>query len=281
MGYDIIPLLIILVCITIIIIIVIRKFPLLVALDIESLAAERDAKIKKEIIDQRFYRFTVKIKSFFKKIFIPIGNFFSRFFKNLKSKAEQSYKDIEKKQIISLSKNKKNEALAKKDEVLNNYLNLAKEHFNKNEYSLAESRYIDVINIDGNNIKAYEGLVEVYSTQKDIEKEKETLFFILKLITKKANLKKYSNITRAKFYYKLAQININESDYILAIENLKQALHFEDSNPKYIDQLLEIVIMQKDINYAQELLLKLRNINPDNKKLTYYSQKIRELILRR
>lgn len=280
MGYDIIPLIIMITSLTIIIFIVIRKFGELAAIDLATLVTERDAKVKKDIMDQRFVRFTTKLKQFIKKIFAPFFNLIEKNFKNLKSKAKESYKEIEKKQILNVKSNPSKENVVKKHDIIQDKLSKAKEAYSKNEYLKAEELYIDVINLDGNNLGAYEGLVDIYYALKDYEKEKQTLFFILKLIKKRGKYR-VDKSTVAKFYHKLAELSLLEGDQILAIENLKQVIELEPNNPKYIDQLLDLAIIEKEIDLSQSLLLRLRNVNPENKKLTEYSQRIRELMLRR
>ena len=81
MSYDIIPLVITIVCLVGIIVIIVRKFPVLASIDIESIKSEREAKQKEKIIASRLER---KVESFKKGIFsliIPIILKIKRIFK--------------------------------------------------------------------------------------------------------------------------------------------------------------------------------------------------------
>ena len=55
---------------------------------------------------------------------------------------------------------------------------------------------------------------------------------------------------------------------------LKEAVTIESGNPKYLDRLIELSIILKDKNLAETSLSKLKEINPENKKINEYKDKI-------
>jgi len=66
MLFDIVPLIIILICFSAIIFIVVKKFPQLANIDVEKIPKEQQAKIKRTIMENRLRR---HINNFIEKLF--------------------------------------------------------------------------------------------------------------------------------------------------------------------------------------------------------------------
>jgi len=81
----------------------------------------------------------------------------------------------------------------------------------------------------------------------------------------------------AEVNYLLSQVNKSLNEFDEAINNLSQALNNEPNNPRYLDSLLELGIMKKDKNLAEETLKKMAEVNPENQKLGEWENKIKEL----
>ncbi len=78
--YDIIPLLLILISLTVTIVIVTRKFSVLAALDVESIPAEKEAKFKERIISNRLKRNFIKYFAKAVRILEPVGQAIGNYF---------------------------------------------------------------------------------------------------------------------------------------------------------------------------------------------------------
>ena len=78
--YNIIPLLLILVSLSVIIVIVSRKFSVLASLDVDSIPAEKEAKFKERIISNRLKRNIVKSLAKASSVLAPLGRVIGDFF---------------------------------------------------------------------------------------------------------------------------------------------------------------------------------------------------------
>jgi len=59
--------------------------------------------------------------------------------------------------------------------------------------------------------------------------------------------------------------------------SIKRSLEKHPNNPRYLDTMIEISIINKDKISALEAFDKLKEANPDNKKLEEWKKEIRKL----
>ena len=262
--YDIIPLVLILVSLGVIIIIVTRKFSILASLDVENIPAEREAKVKEQIISSRLKRnlvkWTSKITKLSKFVFEKLSLFFEWLHKKL-LEAKDIYKkeDLEKKPIDKGERIK--ELFVEIEELL-------KQENNPE----AEKKIIDIIGLDSKNIKAFKILANLYFENGNHNEAIQTYEHILKLISENP-----SEESEAEIYFDIALINKAKEDLDKAIENLKQALKIQPSNPRYLDTLLETSIINKDKVTASDAYDKLKEANSENNKLEEFKIQIEKL----
>jgi tetratricopeptide (TPR) repeat protein len=295
--YNIIPLILILVCLAIILIIVLKKLPFLATFDVDKMPKEKSLETKEKIIDERVKR---KFKFFYEKI-SPLFKIISNLGQRKIKQAQDKLKNLEEKY-----KNKKpKEALITKEEFegfekeLSQLLIEAKELVDREEYAEAEKKYIEIIGLDAKNIEAYRGLGNLYFLQKNYEDAKQTFSHILKL--NKMDDKAYAklgkiaeqegNFDKAKkdllrsidieaapiHYFELAEVCFKMEKYKEALSNLNKALKIEPNNPKYLDLLVTVSIIIKDKNKSTEALNRLKEVNPENKKIEEFEEQINEL----
>jgi Flp pilus assembly protein TadD len=69
----------------------------------------------------------------------------------------------------------------------------------------------------------------------------------------------------------------NLGDKVAALDNIREALEFEANNPRYLDYAIELAIAEKDLNFANSMLERLRGVNPDNAKLLDFEEEINSL----
>lgn len=292
--YNIIPLIIILLCLAIVIFIISKKFPLLATFDVSSIPEEKEAETKQKIMEERVQR---KAKVFYNKIspiFKIIGNFFARKFKDI----SQYLKELEEKN----KKRTKQEMLVTKQEFvsqenkIDNLLKEADELSAKDDFNNAEKKYIEIISLDHRNINAYRGLGNMYIAQNNYADAKQTFEHVLKLnklddeayaslgkiaeeagdlAEAKDDFQKSINIKNAAIhYFELAEVCLKMENHKEAVENLEKALEFEPNNPKYLDLLLTISINLKDSGRAFSLLRRLKEVNPDNQKISEFEKEL-------
>ena len=260
--YNIIPLILILISLSVIIIILARKFSALANLDVDNIPAEKEAKFKEQIIGKRLKRNIVKYSAKFNNLIKPAGIAVSRFFKS-------SYKKLHE-----LKDNYKNREVLTDDDAANKVDELFKEAGEPEkqaDLSVLEKIYIDIIGLDSQNIKAFRELAQIYFKRKEYEEAKQTLEHILRL---GENEEIYE---RSQIYFDLALILRGMENLGKAIENMKHALRIEPNNPRYLDFMIEISIINKDKISAFDAHKKLKEVNPDNQKLDEFKKEIDEL----
>lgn len=275
MGYNFIPLTIIVISLAIIIFIIGRKLSQLANIDLESIIQEREATIKDRIIINRLHR---KLLELYNKIFFLFKPFLERikvYLKKLYDKIleiEKIYRNIN--QVIT--------PLKKIDLIgeIKKLLSEAEEFLQAENYIEAEKKYIEIIKLDNKNLEAYEGLAELYLQKKELKQAKQTFKYLLELI-QEGKINQLSddrkNSLLASYYSKLGFIYqlLDQNRY--AFNNLKKAIELEPNNPKYLDQIVNISIMLRDKISALNFLDKLREVNPENQKLPELEEEIKGL----
>jgi tetratricopeptide (TPR) repeat protein len=289
--YNIIPLLLILISLSVIIVIIIKKFTVLANLDVEDIPAEKEAKFKERIISNRLKRNIIKWSSKLGRFIVPIFNSISNFLKlnlyklyqikdNYKTKTDIESVDLEQKIEQSF---------------------IQAEEFKKHgELDSAENKYIEIIGLDSKNLKAFKELGRLYYEKKQYQEAKQTYEHILKL--KKDDEDIYENLANiakangnldeardeylksiklneqnAQTYYSLALVYQAMGKWTETVRNLKKALKIEPANPRYLDTMLEISIIIKDKAMALGAYQKLFATNPENNKLAEFKKQIDEL----
>jgi tetratricopeptide (TPR) repeat protein len=170
----------------------------------------------------------------------------------------------------------------------------AEESKKQDDLDGAEKKYIEIIGFDSKNIRAFKELGELYYERKDYEDAKQTFEHILKLggtsheaaepsfkaspaETKSAVNPELISKQQAQIYADLALVNQALENFVAATASLKKALEIEPNNPRFLDSLLEISIMNKDKVLSLDCYKKLSQVNPDNQKLSDFKAQIDEL----
>ncbi len=292
---------IIIISIGIIIYIAFKKFPVISSINLNAIQKHQQDQVKKGLLEERLVR---KFKSFNIKSLVGSShdngketnanhdsNWFNRTYDRLRS-LEKRYKDRIK---IQLPQDK---AEQEKNKTI--LLNEANELAEKEEYKLAEEKYIELISLDKKFNEAYEGLADVYFEMKDYEHAKEIYEYLLKTNsqddssigqlgkiaakeekldqTKEEYIKPISlNNTVASYHVDLGDVYMATSEYKKAMQCYQEALKLEPNNPKYLDSLLTVAIKLHDIFIAEEMFGKLKEANPENEKLEEIKEQIKEI----
>jgi tetratricopeptide (TPR) repeat protein len=260
--YNIIPLLLILASLSIIIMIIVRKFPVLANLDVENIQSEKEAKVKEQIISNRLKRNLIKWNSKIMKVVNFIKNKGGFLFNLINNKLYEMKKDYQKE--------------VEQDEVIDGsqidsiFIDV-EELIKREEYDEAEKILIELIGKDSKNFKAFIMLAEVYSELKNHNEAKQTYEHALRLIQNKEMFSE-----EAEIYLNLA-LNEKQTDRMPAAQDyIKKALKLQPNNPRYLDTMLEISIINKEKALALEAYEKLKEVNPENQKLAEIKAQIDE-----
>lgn len=261
--YNIIPLILICISLFIILAIVIRKFPALANLDIENMPAEKEARFKEQIITGRMQKSLAKWRVRFGKFFGFIGGKIGGLFSFTQKKLQEVKNNYspEKTPVPAADRESLIMELFSKNESLNDWDN----------FDEKESNLIRIIEIDPRQAEAFIVLGNLYSANKKHEEAKQAFAHVLKLLGNEENDK------QAEVYYDLAAVYKETGELENSLETIKMAAKISPNNPRYLDALLEISIINKDKKTAMEALNKLSEANPENGKLAEFKEQIAEL----
>lgn len=254
---------------TVIIFIIVRKFPSLVILNVDNIPGEKEAKFKEKIIRQRverdFNRISGNLNRFRRKAGGMISGFLKRRYQYLIKKRD----DLRRQKKLSFTE---------KREKIGTLFAKAKAAMSLEKYEEAEKYLIEVISLDAKRLTAFLELGESYRLRKNFQDAKETLEHALKLAQQLSrDPEMLEGAVLAEIRFSLAwvcfQLNLNDE----ALEYGRQALDAEPNNPRYLDLILDLSIMKKDKKSALLTWEKLAAVNPENNKLSELRAKIDEL----
>ena len=267
----------------IIIVIVVRKFAVLANLDVDTIPAEREARVKEQIIGNRLKRTYFKYFHRVGRIFTPVGQ-----------SAVKGSKWIYKKLVEFKNSYDQEESKEQGGESVVAKLKIdADELIKKELFDEAESKLIEIIGIDSKNVPAFKDLGKLYYDRKDYHEGRETLEHVIKLLEQDydelkiavENEENEENIAKlekmktqmSEIYFDLSLINKETESLDAAIKVINKALRLTPNNPRYLDIKLEISIMNKDKINALEAYNNLVEVNPDNTKLAEWKEQVEEL----
>jgi tetratricopeptide (TPR) repeat protein len=261
--YNIIPLVIICVSLLVILVIVVRKFPALANLDVDNIPAEKEARFKERIVESRLHRFLAKWRVRLFRVFSFLGAKSAQAFKWLFDRLSDMKKSYvaEKTPATVEEKTEKVKALFMEGEDLDD----------KDDLEEKEKVLIKIIELEPRNSEAFKDLGELYFSNKKFEDAKQAWGHSLKLLGESETDR------QAELYYNLALLYKETADNESALETIKMAAKVSPNNPRYLDALVEISIMNKDKVSAFEALEKLAEVNPENGKLKDFGEQIEAL----
>jgi len=265
--YNIIPVVLISVCLIIILAIIVRKFPQLAILDVANMPEEKEGKTKEQIIRNRLSRdltkWNARILDTWKFISRKLS-FMLSWLNKLKA-LQEKYR--QEKRLSEKTQEEKIELL----------ISQAQELIKRDEaggLAEAEKKLIEVVSLDKKCLPAFLELAEVYSKLKKYLEAKQTYLYCLRLLEFKDDKKQEAEIN-----YLLSLVNKNLGGLDEAQENIIESLEIEPNNPRFLDTLLDLCVLRKDNDLAQATLKRLAEVNPENHKIGEWQEKINNLPL--
>ena len=293
--YSIIPFILVIVSLGVIVFIIVRHYPQVTLLDVNSIPEVQMEKKKIELLKKRLEKDTLEADKKWKKMWVPVKQqlkdfqlWFRKYVGRVHTKVLEH--SVEKKRDVNISPEE-----LKQD--LHNLLQSGEMAFNQKNFDLAESKYIEAIKLDPKNIEAYYGLGLVYMQKEVIDEAREAFEFILKLdenneqaIVRLAEIARLKgdkekaieyydrsillDDTKATRFVAIAELaeELGRSD--LSLEAIRQAVDLEPQNPKYLDMLIESSVKCGNKELASKAYQELRMVNPENNKLVILKDKI-------
>jgi len=288
--YEIILLVLALALLAPIVVIYYKHLPQIRVINANDLPEEKQQQIKIIMAEQRIAR---RLKSGYhlvKKVLQPVFSLTKTMVTSWQERIkalEERYK-VEKLTTKSVTEHGQESIQLR----VNKLLQQAVGYANQEDYAKAEEVFINVIKLDPQSIDAFEGLGEVYSEQKKYDEAIEVYNYILKFVQDQDESdlhlttildvppdQKYSLILakKAHILYNLALVYKNQGNIDQVVSTLQTALKNEENNPRYLDALLDISIIKKDKKLSQDTFNRLKEVNPENKKLDEFSQRLEGL----
>ncbi|MGB0757328.1 MAG: tetratricopeptide repeat protein [Patescibacteria group bacterium] len=291
--YEILLLALVAASIVAVFVVYMRHLPKIAAINVREMSDEKQRQVKAIMAEQRLAR---KLRKYIRQglsVFKPVASLLKTVTSSWKAKIqdiEERYK-IERMNVKSVTE-RGQESLQQKIAQL---LKKAEGYAHATEYAQAEEVYISIIKLDPQSIDAYEGLGEVYAEQKKYNESLEVYGYMLKLLQDtdiaqqhlsallelkdddSSEVSAVIRATKARITFEMAMINKELEFFDTAVNLLQDVLSLEESNPKYLDALLDISIIKKDKKLANEVFLKLKTVNPENKKINDFEEQIAAL----
>lgn len=298
---TVLPFILIIASLTVIIIVIARKYPQLTLLDVDNAPDIKEEKKKDELVKRRAEERINKARETWSERLRPMkqgAEKSQQVFRRLVGKVQQRVDQEEQKK--KEERGDIEEALSVSPDELRLMVQDGMAAFEQERYEDAEKQFIAAIRLDMKNKDAYRGLGDVYFAQGQHKEAEETYKFLLHLdsgdpityvrLADIAEQKKdltaaveymqeaiLLNDGLSPRYIRLADLLVELEEYLTALESISQAVELEPENPRYLDKLIEIGVLcgRKDI--AEDGYQRLRMVNPENKKLDVFKDKIRQM----
>ena len=301
--FNIIPFLLVVIPLVLAIVIVVRKFPQLVLLDVESLPEVKEGKRKETYLRKRAGIKTQKQKKERQEIMTKVMVLFE--------KAQESFRDFvgsvqkqlvkQKEELISSQKKPVKVVPKTKEEkqTVSGVIDRAHAAFGEGKIDQAEELFISAIRQDNKNIDGYKGLVEVYIKQEQWQEAGQTCKFLIKLSPKGVYYVKLAKIeehvgnenkaimlykkavkktpNRAGWHSHLARLLEKTGNLEAALASAQEALALEPENPRFLDNVIEFAIIVNNKKLAQEMLRRIRKVNPENDKIPRWRERVQQI----
>lgn len=269
-------------CLSVIMMIIKKRWNALGAIDLESLPSERDAKTKKKIVTDRLRRHYHQTKAQIKTKAAPflmvawdrLGNgclTVGRMIRDFVSTRMHPNQSEHEEVPVSQSS-------------IDKSLVTAQKLIDDDQFDAAEKRYIDIISKDAKNIEAYEGLSDIYIQKKEWASAQEVLEFLCAQLRDRAKKEVADASARGMHEVHLATILMELSQVYRMLEKnteavqcLQDAVALQPQNPKFLDAELEMYIILGKKREARAALSRFRAANPENKKLEEFETRIESL----
>lgn len=274
-----------------------KRLPQLIDLNLENSNAAKEAELKRLLTEERLRR---KFSVFGQRVMLAINPFLKIVGELIKTigervgELENKYKEqVQRRRLEKISSQKRQQKLTAA-------LVKAEEYESQNDFEQAEEVYIEALKFDPKNIKVYRKLAQLYFKQKNFDYAKEIFEHILKINKYEASA--YAGlgyIAQMKSDWEKAQANFKKSvelnsevaayhislgfayqalgEWENALQSFSRACQLEPNNPKNLDFLLESAILVGDKILARQTLRRLEKVNPENQKLKSFRQRLAKM----
>ncbi|MBI4253345.1 hypothetical protein HY623_04205 [Candidatus Uhrbacteria bacterium] len=282
MIITIVSIIITIACLSLLLSIIGKRWNAVQAIDLESLPSERDARVKKKILTDRFKRQYNQVKARAHLSAAPlVGMVRDRLGRIGASLIEvlPRPRSIGARPAVSAEQEGVSSAPPRIEHALSDAARLC----DAGEFEEAEKRYIDIIAKDAKNLAAYEGLSSIYLRQKEWASAREVLEFLCAYLREQRKkeldpqARSAVEMSLAEWLKELAVVYLATEKGELAEQASIESLELQPQNPKFLDASLEMYIILGKKREARAALSRLRQTNPENQKLEDFEKRIENL----
>lgn len=267
--------------------IVIRKLPLLAALQIAETPKHVEEK-KSFLMEERLKRKFTSLWGNVRERTKPLAGKTS----GLLTRAQKSLVDLEQEYKIRslpvfLNRRQRQTVNAE----IQAFLNQAEALMNDDEQAAAEEKCLQAIRYEPRSVPSFELLGEIYARRKEWGHAKEVYLYLEKLLQEHDAILDHrplaerepegEGVTKEQrqtlFRDRLIQCYCELQDWPNAFSMIEQALRDEPNSPKILDQYIDIALLYGKKSFAAEGLEKLKSVNPENSKIAEWEEKIAAL----
>lgn len=260
MIWNVILIVVLVVCVAVVMWLGVKKLPELRVVDPSSSKEAKAKELKHTILRKRLERIGgERAAALRRNVFTPIATGLQ----NVVRRAAGKLTAIERTYV---ERQKGGGEKLHNPEVLRALVREAEELIDNERYEAAEKKLIEVVSHDPKNIPAYEHLGHLYLVTKDFAGARETFQFLTRLSPRDASV-----------LASLGEVADAEGRHEDARGFYKQALDISPKNPKYIDFYISAAIEGGDVHEATTALEHLRESNPENQKIAEFEEMIEEL----
>lgn len=277
MVIDFILLGLIIISIVGVLVVIIRKLPVLAAIDTAATATNAEIR-KSSILEERLKR---KFTSGLMKVrtgSAPIIGMMNRLGKNTQKKLvdlEHEYKVRGLPVLMNKMQHRKVQ------EEIGDICAQARALFADGEHAAAEEKALQAIRLDPRSIAAFELLGELYLATKEYGQAKEVYLYLIKLATDPHLHVEHADTVEAdaqrnlsEYYVDMAEAERGLEQWDASFQAIAQALSIEENNPKILDAYIEIAIRDNRKLEAQEAVDRMKTVNPENMKIDDWEAQI-------
>lgn len=292
---TIIPLIIIIISLAVILIIAARHLPEVAAINVAAIPEEREAHLKKSLLETRLLRKLNTVLQTVVNVFTPLSARANNWRQNMAKLWEHLQRSYRLRTLAPLP-----DTSAKQDERVTELIAGGKKASDEGNVEQAEQALLEAIKVSPGNADAYGALGNIYIKKESWKDAREVFeymtktwpqndeaFALLALVEEvDGNLEKAKDLylhalsinnKALDYHLNLAEVYLQLDDKEKALSTLQKAQALEPNNPKALDQLLQVSIMLENKILAEEVLEKIKKVNPEHGKLDELAEKIKAL----
>jgi tetratricopeptide (TPR) repeat protein len=237
-----------------------RVFPRLVIIDVATIAHERDAERKQQIILDRAERLRLsmmrKLKAHLRPLIRAAHGTFERWYAQA-IELERRYRHIgATPAAASIAVREQADATVAAGLAL----------FKAGKVQEAEQKFVEAISIQPKCTKAYESLGRLYVQERQWDEAFEAFQFLLRM-----------DANDASVYANLGELAVAQGNTTAAIAHFEKAVSLKPANPQLQALLLNAAIEAKQKELARATFGRLKEISPQFPRLAEFEERLRTM----